>query len=79
MIRPWCRTRRVNAMGMRIRPIKHTLAARARLVAVNQRMRHHAQLPQILDPRFPMRGGFSDSAVAMSDIAPLCQGVTPMP
>lgn len=64
-------------MGIRIRPIKHTLTARAGLVAVNRLMRHHAQLPQILDPRFPVRGGFADSAVAMSYIALLCQGITP--
>lgn len=56
--------------------IKQILTARAGLVMVNQLMRHHAQLPQILDTRFPMRAGFSDSAVAMSYIALLCQGIT---
>ncbi len=63
-------------MGIRIRPIKQILTARAGLVMVNQLMRHHAQLPQLLDTRFPMRAGFSDSAVAMSYIALLCQGIT---
>lgn len=39
-------------------------------------LRHHAQLPQVLDPRFPVSGGFADSAVAMSYVALLCQGIT---
>jgi hypothetical protein len=39
-------------------------------------MRHHAQLPQVLDPLFPVANGFSDSVVALSYIALLSQGIT---
>lgn len=46
------------------------------MVAVSKLLRHHAQLPQVLDPRFPVSGGFADSAVAMSYVALLCQGIT---
>jgi hypothetical protein len=52
------------------------LTARAGLVAVAQLLRQHAQLPQVLDPIFPVRAGFTDSAVAISYVALLCQGIT---
>ena len=45
-------------------------------MAVAELLRQHAQLPQVLDPKFPVAGGFPDSAVAMSYVALLCQGVT---
>ncbi|MGH8677346.1 MAG: IS1380 family transposase [Burkholderiales bacterium] len=61
---------------LRIVPLRSKLTARAGLVAVAKLLRHHAQLPQVLDPKFPVPGGFADSAVAMSYVALLCQGVT---
>lgn len=61
---------------LRIVPLRSKLTARAGLVAVGKLLRHHAQLPQVLDPKFPVAGGFADSAVAMSYVALLCQGIT---
>lgn len=56
--------------------MRSKLTARAGLVAVGKLLRRHAQLPQVLDPVFPVPGGFADSAVAMAYVALLCQGVT---
>ena len=61
---------------LRIVPLRSKLTARAGLVAVSKLLRHHAQLPQVLDPKFPVSGGFPDSAVAISYVALLCQGIT---
>lgn len=61
---------------LRIVPLRSRLTARAGLVAVSKLLRHHAQLPQVLDPKFPVSGGFPDSAVAISYVALLCQGIT---
>ena len=61
---------------LRIIPLRSKLTARAGLVAVSKLLRHHAQLPQVLDPKFPVSGGFADSAVAISYVALLCQGIT---
>ncbi len=61
---------------VRITPLRSKLTARAGLVAVAKLLRHHAQLPQVLDPSFPVPGGFADSAVAISYVALLCQGIT---
>jgi hypothetical protein len=52
------------------------LTARGGLVAVAKLLRRHAQLPQILDPKFPVSAGFADSAVALTYAALLCQGIT---
>ena len=52
-------------------PIKGYLTARAGITAVAQKLKRHAQLPQVLDPKFPILGGFPDSAVAMTYIRPL--------
>lgn len=60
----------------RIVPLRSKLTARAGLVAVTKLLRHHAQLPQVLDPKFPVSGGFADSAVAISYVSLLCQGIT---
>ena len=60
----------------RIVPLRTQITARAGLVAVAKLLRQHAQLPQVLDPRFPVAGGFADSAVAMTYVALLCQGIT---
>ena len=57
-------------------PIKGYLTARAGITAVAQILKRHAQLPQVLDPKFPILGGFPDSAVAMTYIALLAQGQT---
>lgn len=62
--------------GPRIVPLKSHLTARAGLVAVGELLRRHAQLPQVLDTRFPITAGFPDSAVAMTYVALLCQGIT---
>lgn len=53
-----------------------TLSARAGLVAVTKLMRSCAQLPQVLDPSFPVTCGFSDSAIVQSYVSLLCQGIT---
>jgi Transposase DDE domain group 1 len=59
-----------------IKEMNSMLSARAGLVAINRLMRHHAQLPQLLDGAFPVKSGFTDSTVALSYIALLSQGVT---
>jgi Transposase DDE domain group 1 len=61
---------------IRIKEVNSVLSARAGLVAINRLMRHHAQLPQLLDPQFPVKTGFADSTVALSYIGLLSQGVT---
>ena len=62
---------------LRIVPLRSKLTARAGLVAVGKLLRHQAQLPQVLDPKFPISGGgFPDSSVAISYVALLCQGTT---
>lgn len=61
---------------IRIKTINSLLSARVGLVAVNRLIRHHAQLPQVLDPLFPVKSGFSDSTVALSYIGLLSQGIT---
>lgn len=61
---------------IRIKEINSILSARVGLVAINRLMRHHAQLPQLLDPQFPVKSGFADSTVALSYIGLLSQGVT---
>lgn len=63
-------------MALRIQPLSSLLTARSGLVAVNQLLRRYAHLPQILDRAFPLRGGHSDGAVALSYIALLAQGIT---
>lgn len=57
-------------------PLKGYLTARAGITAVAQILKRHAQLPQVLDPKFPILGGFPDSAVAITYICLLAQGQT---
>jgi len=62
--------------GVRVELSDSVLTARAGVVAVAQLLKRHAQLPQILDPKFPVPGGFSDSTVAITYICQLAQDVT---
>ena len=53
---------------------KLLLSARAGLVAIKRLIRHLAQLPQVLDPLFPVKSGFSDSTVALGYFGLLSPG-----
>ena len=61
---------------IRIKEVDAVLSACGGLVAINRLIRHHAQLPQLLDPQFPVRTGFADSTVALSYIGLLSRGIT---
>lgn len=57
-------------------PLKGYLTARAGLTAVAKLLKSQAQMPQVLDPKFPTLGGFPDSAIAITYICLLAQGQT---
>ncbi len=57
-------------------PLKGYLTARAGITAVAKLLKSQAQVPQVLDPKFPILGGFPDSAIAITYICLLAQGQT---
>lgn len=51
-----------------------TLTALGGLPLVGQAMARFSQLRQLIDPRFPVRGGIANSDVLLAQLALLCQG-----
>ena len=51
-----------------------TLTALGGLPLVGQAMARFSQLRQLIDPRFPVRGGIANSDILLAQVAFLCQG-----
>ncbi len=51
-----------------------TLTALGGLPLVGQAMARFSQLRQLIDPRFPVRGGIANSDILLAQLALLCQG-----
>jgi hypothetical protein len=51
-----------------------TLTALGGLPLVGQAMARFSQLRQLIDPRFPVRGGIANSDILLAQVALLCQG-----